>query len=151
MANQSHSHRISPPAAAGIDRRIDQIGFINEIVRQYIEGDGGIKAQLKAALERRGELRGEYFLARLDQAQGRGIEAIHILRLLARGRITQAQAADMFTVRMSVADEVLDAATRHRLTTITPLSPRLVIQRLPGVQVELVEAIRGLTRTLRPK
>jgi len=132
------------------DVRVDRIGFVGELVKNYIEGPKGVKAQVKSQMsaDGSGTVEGQYFVGRLDPSTEREIPVGSLLRLYEEKAITRAQLCEMLTAKVAVAAEVLDQTTFRRICRSSPGTPRLVVERKGGVQIELKDALVGLHRAI---
>lgn len=134
------------------DVRVDRIGFVGELMKQYIDGDHGLKAKVKGELEAGQSAEGDYFVGRLDAAVAAEISASGVYKLHKQGKLSEAELIEMISVKSTVAKEKIDPKTLKRLTRTYEGTPRLTITRKKGVEIKLVDAVRGLSSAidLRP-
>lgn len=127
------------------DVRVDRIGLVGELVKNWIEGPQGVKARVKAAMAPGETVEGDLFQARLDACEVAQIEPAKLLALLDRGAITRAELCSMLSVNVAAARLALDARTFGRLCRTAPGTDRLVVSRKGHVEVGLVQAVSLLS------
>lgn len=107
------------------DVRVDQIGFCKELERRH--ADTLIAAvKLKMAAEVVERVEGDYFTGLLVGGTVRTVDPAALLKLLTKEKITVAQFLSAISVQ------------------IKPATPKLVVARKKGVEILLVDALKGL-------
>jgi hypothetical protein len=132
------------PAAVVRDVRVDRIGFVNELVKNYADAlKTGVKvAMLDKSAERAA---GDYFDALLVQGSTRTIDPKDLYKLLKSGAINEKQFCSAVTVKLDACGEFLSRDQIARLADERPSSPQLRITRKKGVSIGLVEAIKAVS------
>jgi hypothetical protein len=128
-----------PPARR--DVRVDRIGFAKELDRQYVDD---LKDAVKAAHPVGTRLEGDYFEATVAGTSSTEVAPSGWLRLYEAKAIDRAQFLAGIKVSTTVAKDTLSQRDYKRLATTTEGSPRLNVTRRKGVEVALVDALKGL-------
>ncbi|WP_428936905.1 hypothetical protein [Fontivita pretiosa] len=143
---RKHSHQTAPANSVRRDARVDRIGFVKEVAAQYIEGADGLKARVKAGMKPGERVEGDYFFGRLDASTSTSISAAGVVKLYDAGQLTRPQLVSLIgSINAEQARRLIDPQTLEKLTTRRAGTPRLVVDRLPGVQGELVDWIKRLS------
>lgn len=143
---RKHSHQTAPASSVRRDARVDRIGFVKEVAARYIEGADGLKARVKAGMKLGERVEGDYFYGRLDACTTTSISAAGVVKLYDAGQLTRPELISLIgSINAEEARKLIAPQTLSKLTTKRPGTPRLVVDRLPGVQGELVDWIKRLS------
>jgi hypothetical protein len=130
--------------AVGNDRRVDQIGYVAELVKQFAEP---AKAALKLRMAQR-EIdlaEGSKFQALLVGGGSIGVvDPARLLKLYEGKQITRQQFLSAITVRNEPCRQFLSRDAIDAISAQKPAEPRLTVSRRKGVEISLVEAVREL-------
>jgi hypothetical protein len=131
------------------DKRVDQIGYVNELVSNYIEAKpNGLKLKVKADMTAGERIAGDAFEGLLISRVFTTISTSAVLKLLESGEITRADACEILTVNKDEATKRVDPKRLARMTRSFPATPALQVRRLPGVEIALVDALRELSKEI---
>lgn len=130
------------------DVRVDRIGLVNELVKNWIEGKDGVKARVKAGMKPGETVEGDLFTGRLDGCTESVIDASKLLKLLEKRAVSRPEFCSMIGVKVAVAKQVLDARTFARLCRSYPGTDRLTVERKDRVELTLVRAVTLLGEAL---
>lgn len=130
--------------AVGNDRRVDQIGYVAELVKQFADP---AKAALKLRMAQR-EIdlaEGSKFQALLVAGVSIGVvDPARLLKLYETKQITRQQFLSAITVRNEPCRQFLSRDAIDAISAQKPAEPRLTVSRRKGVEISLVEAVREL-------
>ena len=130
--------------AVGNDRRVDQIGYVAELVKQFADP---AKAALKLRMAQR-EIdlaEGSKFQALLVAGVSIGVvDPARLLKLYESKQITRQQFLSAITVRNEPCRQFLSRDAIDAISAQKPAEPRLTVSRRKGVEISLVEAVREL-------
>jgi hypothetical protein len=141
----------TPQTGRRRDVRVDRIGFVQELVKHWIEADihgdksKGIKGLVKANLTAGETVEADFFEASLIEATDTTLSAALLLRLYDQKAITRAEMVEMLAVKVEPARKILPPKTLARLTIKSPGTPRLVVSRKPGVELTLQQAVAAVS------
>jgi hypothetical protein len=130
------------------DIRVDRIGFVQELEGQYIDGTKekpGIKPVVKATMIVGDVLEGDFFEATLTGASTSSVPPAFVLGLLAKKKLTRAQALACLATRTGELTKAIGEAEVKKVATVEPGTPRFSVKRKEGVNVELKAALVGLS------
>jgi hypothetical protein len=131
------------------DIRVDQIGFVGELQKQFVEP---LKATLKARMgERQIDVcEGEYFSALLVEGGTLSVvDAGKFVRLYESKSITRAEFLSAIAVRNDPCRAFLSGKELAAISEQTPASPQLRVSRKKGVEVRLVDAVKGIASAIK--
>jgi hypothetical protein len=134
----------APAPAVVRDVRIDRIGFASELQKQYVDD---VKSAVKSdMLERETTLaEGDYFEARLVAGGTVGtIDPRKFHRLIDRGSLKLADFLACCRIDRGKAEELVAGKDLDRMSEFRPASPQLRVTRKKGVEIKLVDALKGL-------
>lgn len=138
----------APPVPAckrNRDIRVDRIGFVNELVSEYIGGDDGVKAKLKATLAPGDEAFADFFESKLVAATDSSVSVSALMKLYECRAISRAQFVDCLTASASKVTKLgLPLKVVKRLVKSFPGTPRLIVNRIKGMEFDLADAITAL-------
>jgi hypothetical protein len=128
------------PIPSGRDVRVDRIGYVQELVRQYADK---LKKQVKERMDRDSLLllEGDAFEGRLAASTSSTIDAEKFLRLWERGTITRKDFLAAITVQRSQAAKLMSPFELEAISETEDGAPRLTIVRKKGVEVSLIQAL----------
>ncbi len=130
------------PAKRRRDVRVDRIGFVQELVKQWIEPKpGGVKARVKADMEVGEAVEGDFFFARLDASSETEISVSAVLKLYEQQAISRSELVEILTVRNEPARKILPPKTIQRISRTFVGTARLVVGRKEGVELKLADAV----------
>jgi hypothetical protein len=140
------SSRQRPAAKPRRDVRVDRIGFVKELVDNWIEKE--VKPAVKGDMLTGDVVEGDYFLARLDPSTCNVISASGVMKLYENGTLSRAEFVELLTVNAEKARAVIDPKRLKRLTQSFVGTARLNVRRREGVQLEASDAIAKLNDVL---
>lgn len=124
------------------DVRVDRIGLVDEVVRQF---RAPLAEQVKADMGEGDRVSGDLFGALLVCGIATDVDPEKFFKAFEAGKMTRAQFLSAIKVSTSRAREILSEKDLARISETRPTSPALRVSRLDGVQVELVDAIREIS------
>jgi hypothetical protein len=127
------------------DVRVDQIGFVNELMKRFADP---LKDKVKADQADKVVLEGDFFEGAITSSTDTEISASGWFRLYESKVIDRAQFVDGLKVSTTVAKRVLDEKTLNRLSKQSPGPRKLTITRKKTVELGLVTAVRNLGDTI---
>lgn len=134
---------------APFDKRIDQIGMANELVKLYTEDlKDGVKDSLTKKQADRAE--GELFDAILVKSESRSIDADAIIELFVKRKISRQQLCSALKVNVDACEEFLSREVVDGMST-TKATTSLRITRKKGVALVLLDCLRGISAAILPK
>lgn len=135
------------PAKMPRDVRLDHIGFVDELQKQFANP---LKTKVKAdfagkSIERAS---GDCFDGLVVTGTRLTVDPEKFLRLFERKAITRAQ----FVAAISVGrDAAIDCVSREdlaKISTEAPTTPSLRVGRIKGVEINLVDAVRSIAAAI---
>ncbi len=133
----------NPQSATPVDARIDQLGYVRELEKQFAEPlNAAVKAEMKARkLER---LAGDRFSGLLVLSKSRWVDPAKFLKLYESGKISRAAFLDAISVQCKAAEKLIGQVQLDKMSTFSSPTPRLCVDRIKGVEIKLVDAIEQL-------
>lgn len=131
-------------AAVPRDVRVDQIGFVNELVSQHANN---LKTALKVRMDNDSieRVRGDVFEGLLVSTFVSTVPPAKLLALYEKDKITRAQFLSALSVRKEPLEAFLSGDEIRRISETTPGNPQLRVNRIKGVELKLVDAVKGLS------
>lgn len=125
------------------DQRIDELGFINELVKHHAEP---LKDKIKHGMTLAGAkcAEGDSFVGSLMTPTVNTIDPNKFLRLFEMKHITRKQLLSALRVSNEAAKEFLSPEVIGRISTEAPGTDRLTVARIKGVQITLVNAVKHI-------
>lgn len=125
------------------DKRVDQIGFADRLNKLHV---ADLRTEVKSSLIEKGMdlVAGDAFVGVLVSSNEKTIDPKKFHGLIKKGVITEKQFFASIRVVNTDAARVLGKDAAAEVSTVTPASPRLVVSPKEGVEVSLVEALKGL-------
>jgi hypothetical protein len=129
------------------DVRVDRIGFANELSKQFADK---LKADVKTRMaEEKLELvEGEYFEGKFVQGTVGTVDPRKVYRLIKSGKLSESQFLECVRVDRGKLEQYLAGKDIDRLSDFSPATPQLRVTRKKGVEVKLVDALKGLNAAL---
>lgn len=125
------------------DVRVDQIGFCNELEKRYAKTLIA-SVKLKMAADVVEKVQGDYFEGLLVRAMERTVDPANLLKLLTQKKITVAQFLSAITVQIKPCTAFLSGDQINAMSDSAPATPKLLITRKKGVEILLVDVVKGL-------
>ena len=138
---------MSEAAAPARDFRIDQIGFAGELQKRHVDN---LKSAVKVRMTGEGLdlVAGDFFEGRLVATETGVVDPAKLLNLWAKDKITRAQLLSALSVRKEPLAEFLSRGEIEAMSTTAAGSPQLRVTRIKGVELKLVDAVKGLGESL---
>jgi hypothetical protein len=136
-----------PAPKVAKEDRIDAVGYAKQLVERWLTPL--IDAIKKKHGPRPVLLVGEVFEATIVPLTNRSIAPTSILKLYDAGKLTKSQLISMLSIKVPVAEKVLDGATFKRLCACSPGEPQLRVKlRGEDFEVDLVDASREVAEAV---
>jgi hypothetical protein len=131
------------------DVRVDHLGFVNELTKHFADP---LKQQIKLRMnERKLDLaEGDFFEGLLVRGESSSIDPAKYLKLFEKGRITRADFLSALSIKRTAATVFLSEKEVDAISDATPATPQLRVSRRKGVEIKLVDAVRGLADAIGP-
>lgn len=129
------------------DVRVDHIGFCNELASK-LANDLKSAVKVRMAGEEIDRVRGDYFEGQLVQSTVSTVDPAKLLAMYAKEKITRAQMLSALTVKKEPLAEFLTGAQIDAISESGPGTPQLRITRIKGVELKLVDAVKGLGESI---
>lgn len=134
--------------SAMVDVRIDRIGFAKELEDHFTEP---LRQAVKKSHEAGVRLEADFFTGLVEQPAPKStVAAEDWFKLFKDGKIDRVQFIEGISVSVAVARRVLDEKTFEKVVTTPsePASKVLYVRRKKSIQVQLVDAVRGLNESI---
>jgi hypothetical protein len=145
------SQAATASAAAPVPRdvRVDYIGLINELVRQF--GDDQ-KSLVKGRMidQELDVVEGNLFSGKLVKGTVGTIDPAKFYRKVKRGEITEAQFVECISVKRGTAEQYVSGKDLDRMSEFVAATPKLCVTRKPGLELGLVDVVKALGRIITP-
>lgn len=140
----------APQAKLPRDVRVDQIGYVDEVKKQYADD---LKTAVKSHMleDELVRVTGDAFEGLLVQGRERTVPPAKLLRMYEQKKITKAQFLACMKVGNEAADKLLGKAAVARMSKFEDAPPKLCVTRIKGVEITLVDALKQLNKTARPR
>lgn len=132
------------------DARIDHIGFVTELQKQFVEPlKGDVKGRMLANDAR--EVQGDFFTAQLAGVGSSvgTLDPVKVFRRVKQGLLTEAQFLECCRIERGKLEEYVSGKDLDRMTEFVPATPQLRITRKKGVELKLVDALKGLGSAIK--
>lgn len=130
------------------DINIDRIGYVNELVSQFVN-DAKTKLKNKFLLSDTKTGEGDQFTATfISGGETLSADPAKLLKMHEAGKITTKQLVSALRVNNEAAAVFLSKEQLRKISTASPQSPTLRITRKKGVQIQLVDALKGLNAAI---
>lgn len=130
------------------DKRIDQIGLANELVKLYADPlKDALKEKFGKNQTQRAE--GDLFDAILVESESRSIDPEHLLKLFEKKKIDRGQLLSALKVKVDACEEFLSREQVDGIAEKTKTTA-LRITRKKGVAVALLDCVRGICDAVMP-
>lgn len=134
------------------DKRIDQIGFVAELQKQYVDNlKDGVKLRMLEGEVKVAE--GDFFTATLAGVGSTvgTLDPVKVFRLVKSGRLKEAEFLECCRVERGKLEEYVSGKDLDRLSEFKPATPSLRVTRKKGVEITLTDALKGLGSALQEK
>ena len=130
-------------AATPRDVRVDQIGFAAELQKQHVDH---LKSAVKVRMTGEGldRVEGDYFEGQLVETSASTVDPGKLLAMYAKDNITRAQLLSCLSVKKEPLAAFLTGEQISAMSTTTGGTPQLRVSRKKGVELKLVDAVKGL-------
>jgi hypothetical protein len=127
--------------------RVDRIGFANELVKQFADGlKDDVKARMKS--EELDVVEGDFFEGKYVQGTVGTVDPVRVFKLIKSGRLKESEFLQCIRVERGKLEEFLSGRDIDALSSFAPSTPQLRVSRKKGVEVKLVDALRGLNQAI---
>jgi hypothetical protein len=129
------------------DVRIDQMGFVAELVKQHADV---LKTKVKVRMleDEIDRVTGDYFEGLLVRGKTRTLDPKKLFKLVKSKQITEEQFLGAISVKLPAAEQLLSGNDMAKLCDETDASPQLRASRIKGVELKLVQVVQGLASSI---
>ena len=127
----------------GTDKRIDTLGFGDELTKQYLKD---LRSTVKVKMINFGYacLTGAQFEGKLAGSTKRTVDVAKFYKLFKNGGMSEKDFLASISVSATDAEKVLHPKVLDKITNCEPGTPSLTVVRKKGVEIRLVDALEGL-------
>ena len=132
------------------DVRIDQMGFVAELVKHHADV---LKTKVKVRMleDETHRVTGDFFEGLLVKGKTRTLDPKKLFKLVKSKQITEEQFLGAVTVKLPAAEQLLSGNEMAKLCDEADASPSLRVTRCKGVELKLVDVVQGLAKSIDPQ
>jgi hypothetical protein len=129
------------------DIRVEQLGFVNELYDQFFKP---LNDEVKKSMIAKGQelVRADFFEGKIVQATPTFVDNDLLLRLYDAGKLTRKELLTLIGAKVEPCRKFFSAKDLAKISVKGTLTNKLCVERIDGVEVALVDAVRALAKEL---
>jgi hypothetical protein len=143
MMNAQNLREPTSDNRTGRDVRVDQVGFVAELVKHHADHR---KSEVKCSMLEKGldRVAGDFFAGHLVTSSSAEIDVAKFFKLFEQEKLSKKDLLACISVSRASASKALGQDAIARLLVEKPPVHQLRVERVKGVEVSLVDAVKHL-------